>query len=122
MASDHAHQAGGAEPAVDLVDAVALELTRHQIGGEALLEAELGVRVQFAADRGQVRVPRAQAGERGMIGEVHGGGDRGRERGGGRGDQWPAVDRSIRNRGSTTKYSRSTTRLMVTKISAIRHR
>ena len=36
--------------------------------------------------------------------------------------QCPVVGRSMRRRGSTAKYSRSTTRLMITKISAIRHR
>jgi hypothetical protein len=34
----------------------------------------------------------------------------------------PAPGASMRRRGSTAKYSRSTTRLMTTKISAIRHR
>jgi hypothetical protein len=36
--------------------------------------------------------------------------------------QWPVAGRSMRSRGSTAKYSRSTTRLMSTKMSAIRHR
>ncbi len=83
--------------------------------GVDLLEAEFGMRVQVAAERGELgmelrdvrrtrgRWPGSAAGR---VGSMH---------------QCPPA-LPTRRRGSTAKYSRSTTRLMTTKISAIRHR
>ena len=52
LALEHADHAGAAEPAMHL-DAPLLQLVGDDARGAHLLEADLGMRVQIAADRGE---------------------------------------------------------------------
>ncbi len=59
-AAHHADHAGAADAAVGL-DAERLKVARDQLGGAVLLEGELGVGVDVAADRGQLALQGADA-------------------------------------------------------------
>jgi hypothetical protein len=113
-AVDDAHHAGLADAGVDLVDAAQLERFLHARGRVHLLEPEFGVRMQVAAEGRELRVELRDARERAAVGLQAGGS-------GGAEHQCPLAP-PTRRRGSTAKYSRSTTRLMMTKMSAMRHR
>src|SRR5690606_3965307 len=120
----------------------ARELSRHELGREVFLEAELRIGVQFAANGREVGMPGPDGGNRRvpaepgarrigidlLVARVHRCGWK--ERAGCSEctgampgpDQWAPAARSMRSRGSTAKYNRSTIRLMTTNTSAIRHR
>ena len=87
-----------------------LTLISNDSRGAEFLEAQLGVRMQIPAQRRQLRVVLRNVRKRPATGlqawALH---------------QWPPA-LPTRSRGSTAKYNRSTTRLITTKISAIRHR
>ena len=107
---DHRHHAGLADAGVDVIDAAHPESLHDALGGVVFLEAQLRVSVQIVAQGREIGMKRRDVRERASMsldtGDRH---------------QWPPAF-STRKRGSTAKYSRSTTRLMTTKISAIRHR
>jgi hypothetical protein len=100
-AANNADHAGLGDAGVHLVDATNTQCVRHALRGANLFEAELRVRVKVAPERGKFRMHLAEA----------------REQAAGTGQmqhQCPPAGCSTRRRGSTTKYKRSTTRLMIT--------
>ncbi len=107
-AVDHRDDAGLADPGVNFVHARGLERCRHASGGIDLFKSQLRVRMQVTPERGEFGVEFGDARKRTAIDTVSR-----------RQHQCPPL---TRRRGSTTKYSRSTTRLMTTKIRAIRQR
>ncbi len=107
-AVDHRHDACLADALVNLIDAGHPQGLDHACARATLLETEFRMRVQIAPKRGELALPGREA-------LICAGGSR-------RQHQWPPEPWSMRRRGSTAKYSRSTTRLMTTKMSAMRHR
>ena len=111
FAVDQRHHTGLADAGVDLVDTTHLERLHHALRGVVLFEPDFRMGVQIAPQGGELRVKGSDAGKRTSMGfdarSQHA--------------QCPPAF-STRRRGSTAKYNRSTIRLMITKISAIRHR
>jgi hypothetical protein len=110
-AMDQRHHTGLSDAGVNLVDPTDLERLDHPMGGVVLLKTDLRVSVQVAPQCSQLGMESSNVRKGSPLG-THARGVW---------HQW-APDRSTRKRGSTAKYSRSTTRLMTTKISAMRQR
>ena len=108
--TNHRHDACAADALVDLIHTADLERLYHPLAGVNLFKTQFRVRVQVAAQCSQLRMKLGDVGKRPparfQARALH---------------QCPPA-LPTRRRGSTTKYSKSTTRLMTTKIKAIRHR
>ena len=105
-----AHHARAPDAVVDLIHTAELQRFLDAFAGVNLFKTQLGMGVQVTPQCRQLGVVLRDVREGAATGfqtrALH---------------QWPPA-LPTRRRGSTAKYSRSTTRLIITKINAIRHR
>ena len=110
LAVDQRHHTGFAQARVHLVHAAQAQRLLHPRRGVDLFKTQLGVGMQIAPKSGQLGVKLGNVGKRPPRGKQAR-----------RAHQCPPAV-PTRRRGSTTKYNKSTAKLMTTKISEIRHK